>query len=158
MNHEIKLTKQFDELLIILQSPRLFITNYFASLINQLDRCSASISNDLIDKIEEAEHEHLTNFPTELKFDLNFKNQMLETIANYKTIFSEQILSDNEIKKIKDWIYKSLIEIQRILLNKSILIIDKNEIGFNLNDCIERHFVICVKNESIGQKGSKYLK
>lgn len=177
---------QVDELKLMLNCPRIFITKYFERLRNQLDLeitdylISTDDSNFKNERISENDHyltaveklikkekKCLKYVHENFKYDTAFEKKIIEDIKEYETTLANQNLFTHSLK---DSIYKRSIEIQRILfrhecfiiLNKDILtkmkIFDFGPQQSNKNVFHECCILIEIENDVIGERGIDYLK
>ena len=176
---------QLTELKLMLKNPRIFIVKYFGRLRNHLDLeitqylNSSSAANfkserddqnnrylSLVETLIEKEKEYLNYVNQKFRYDTTFEEKMMKDINEYEKSLTDQNLL---IHNLKDLIYKSSSEIQRILFrNESFIILNKETLkATNIFDSkaspssqVFYNFcnLIKIENGFIGERSIEYLK
>ena len=159
------LRSQVNELIMMLEHPKVFITNYFGQLMNHVDLETSKFiaSNNLsmeqalewnvamISKLKESESECLLNIKKDFRFNDNLQTQIQNVIDRFK---------DEQSIDLEDLVYKSSTEAQQLLLdNKCYLIFDKECFQHLKIKCSNPNCtIICINDDVIRQNDLSHLK
>lgn len=148
----ITLKSEIKKLTFALKNPRIFVTDYFAELINQLDQetyhyidkiekssnnykkntisnCigeTLQLNSTMIEVVKEKEQEILSNITESYKFEEKFESEMYQAIETYQEIFKGSKIDSQTLNDLGNSIYTSFNEIKQILFsNQCFLLLDK---------------------------------
>ena len=146
-----ELSERLNDLQFMLENPRLYLTNFFEDIRNQIDQETNELIlnnekkttlNDadqknkldklnsnvldwtllIIEKVKEKESQSLSMITPDFKFSSNLQAKVEKTIQSYKTILSEK----KELKDLEASILRNTVELQKILFNnESIVVLSK---------------------------------
>lgn len=161
------LRNQVNDLATMLQHPRVFITNYFEQLMNRVDLETSKFieSNNvsiervlewnvtMITKLRESESERLANIKKSFKFEPKLQTEIQTVIDRFQNQYDQSI-------ELKDLVYISSINAERVLLgNKSFLVLENEflqhlKIKSDSPNCT----VICINGDVIRQNDLAHLR
>lgn len=171
------LRKDFDALKLTVNCPKLYVSEYFTDLRNQIDiqfeiciadtvMCTEQSLQQaqqdrsvLIEYIEKIEKRCLENVDQEYCIFEKFNS----TLEDIETLFNDGKFSAKEISEGDNLIYKTLVEFQKTaLLNKQIIFVSKTSGLVGDFDLIEYNelrqiqsfgILILIEDEFIGDRG-----
>lgn len=174
------LNKQFEQLKLIFECPRLYISNYFTELRCQIDlafiqqsinnQSNSNINNNdwsqIIETIDSYELKCFKSKPSN-KFNLKLSQEINQKIRLIDRVLKQIALKENDdlsrqLYDLHNLIYGEVFKLEKLLfLNQTAIFVPKNNCQFGgIFDKMDQSAVgklIIAKNEYFGQKSIQFL-